>query len=86
MTFVLRCNKRLKILKMFYGKRFQPKQTEPKGAQLQSFERCWFELGIFPLRTILIDPFYRMIMFKILLASKVCKSIGRGEVTTRVWL
>jgi hypothetical protein len=29
LTFVLRCNKRLQMLKTFYGKRFQPKQTEP---------------------------------------------------------
>jgi hypothetical protein len=30
LTFVLHCNKRLQMLKTFYGKRFQPKQTEPK--------------------------------------------------------
>jgi hypothetical protein len=29
LTFVLHCTKRLQMLKMFYGKRFQPKQTEP---------------------------------------------------------
>jgi hypothetical protein len=29
LTFILRRNKRLQMLKMFYGKRFQPKQTEP---------------------------------------------------------
>jgi hypothetical protein len=29
LTFVFRCNKRLQMLKTFYGKRFQPKQTEP---------------------------------------------------------
>ena len=30
LTFILRRNKRLQMLKTFYGKRFQPKQTEPK--------------------------------------------------------
>ena len=30
LTFVLRCNKRLQMLKTFYGKRFQSKQTEFK--------------------------------------------------------
>jgi hypothetical protein len=29
LTFVLHCTKRLQMLKTFYGKRFQPKQTEP---------------------------------------------------------
>jgi hypothetical protein len=30
LTFILRRNKRLQMLKTFYEKRFQPKQTEPK--------------------------------------------------------
>ena len=30
LTFILRRNKRLQMLKTFYGKRFQPKQTKPK--------------------------------------------------------
>ena len=29
LTFILRRNKRLQMLKTFYGKRFQSKQTEP---------------------------------------------------------
>jgi hypothetical protein len=29
LTFILRRNKRLQMPKMFYGKHFQPKQTEP---------------------------------------------------------
>ena len=36
LTFVLRCNKRLQMLKMFYRKRFQPKQTEPKLKKCES--------------------------------------------------
>jgi hypothetical protein len=31
LTSILRRNKRLQILKTFYGKRFQSKQTEPKS-------------------------------------------------------
>jgi hypothetical protein len=30
LTFILHRNKRLQMPKMFYGKHFQPKQTEPQ--------------------------------------------------------
>jgi hypothetical protein len=37
LTFVLHCTKRLQMLKTFYGKRFQPKQTEPYFQFLSEF-------------------------------------------------
>jgi hypothetical protein len=45
LTFILRRNKRLQMLKTFYGKHFQPKQTEPKPKNTKAKISCNQALG-----------------------------------------
>jgi hypothetical protein len=46
LTLILRRNKRLQMLKTFYEKRFQSKQTEPKTQIILYFSRI-FKFNVF---------------------------------------